>query len=426
MTFPAPVHALTGVLVALGMTLLAACGSTPAPTDPATNSIATGRAPDTPFDLTAGNIGIHSFSTQPQVPAGAIRLSCYPGWSQVNPNRNDYDWATFDRLVTQAEDWGFSDILFVFCSTPHWAGEPLTSPDEAVFGPGSAQAPADMQDFANFVSAVVERYRGRISGYEVWNEPANPQFFTGTPEQMATMTQIVKDAVDDLDPGAYVLSAGVQTHSASLVSPFVPRYLAALRARGWPVDGISAHFYPGDPGTPQTRLRQIRQIQGELDSAGAPPDLPLWDTEVNYDLGRAGGAPDGRIHGRQAAAWVTQTYLDSWRAGIRRTYWYTWTEDYYSLLGIQMRPGDAATTALQLLGSWVVSTHFNGCRERDGVVDCSFTRPDGPSFRIAWVPTGSGRVPVAPGASVCPVDGSACTTTTGSSLRVSELPVRIE
>lgn len=425
MTVFAPARALTAALVAVGM-LLTGCGSDPAPSTEAAAGIGTGRAANQEFDVTATDIGIHSFSTQPQVPAGSIRLSCYPGWSQVSPTRNEYDWQTFDRIVSQAEDWGFTDIVFVFCSTPQWAGEPLTSPDEAVFGPGSAQAPADMQYFADFVAAVVERYRGRISGYEVWNEPASPQFFTGTADQMATMTQVVHDAVAEWDPAAYVLSAGVQTHAESLYTPFVSRYLAGLRARGWPVDGFSAHFYPGAPGTPDQRLKQIRRLQQDLTAAQAPAELPLWDTEVNYDLGGAGGAPDGRISGRRAAAWVTQTYLDAWRAGVRRTYWYTWTEDYYALLGIQMRPGDAATTALQLLGSWVVSTRFTGCRDRDGAVDCGFTRPDGTSFRILWATGAPVRVAEEPGSSLCPVDGSPCTTIERSRVRIDALPVRVE
>ena len=48
------------------------------------------------------------------------------------------------------------------------------------------------------------------------------------------------------------------------------------------------------------------------------------------------------------------TFLDGWRTGVRRPYWYLWSADYYSFPGIQMRIGDASTAALNTLGDWVI------------------------------------------------------------------------
>jgi hypothetical protein len=287
-------RSLRALVAAAGaVAVLAGCGGTAAP-EPATDDAATvrtGRDSDAQFTVAATDLGIHSFTTRPELPTASIRLNCFPGWSWVNTARDEYSWVDFDRVVTQAEQWGYSDILYVFCSTPQWAGEPSATPDQGAFGPGSAQPPADMADFDAYVRAVMDRYRGRIDGYEVWNEPGSPQFFTGTPAQMGQMTAIVARAADELDPAAYVASAGFQTNRPELYESFIPQYFADLRRRGWPIDVVSAHFYPGGRGTPESRVDQIRRVRNDLDRYGAPTDLALWDTEVNYEVDRPGGAP---------------------------------------------------------------------------------------------------------------------------------------
>lgn len=413
--------------VALGaLGLVSACGS---PVDPgmpeATADARTGRDPAAQFQISAIDMGIHSFSTRPELPTAAIRLNCFPGWSSVNTAKGEFDWVDFDRIVAQAEGWGYQDILYVFCSTPAWAGEPITGPDEAVFGPGTAQPPAQMADFEAYVRAVVQRYKGRIDGYEVWNEPSSPQFYTGTPQEMGEMTQVVHDIVEQEDPGAFVLSAGFQTHLPEVYDGFIPEYFADLRTRGWPVDAVSAHFYPVASGTPATRSEQIERVRKDMDRFEAPSDVALWDTEVNFNVESPGGSPTGRIIGPQAAAWAAQAYLEGWRLGVRRTYWYLWSAEYYGFPGIQMRAGDPATKAVQVLGAWVIGSTYLGCEDADKAVSCRFRTSDGTEFLIAWSNSpGGGRLTAATGTSVCPVDGSVCTSNTGD-VAVTDLPVRI-
>lgn len=421
-----PRAAVGGALLAAALAM-AGCGGAPDPT-PSPSSpvdVRTGRDPSTPFTVSQADLGIHSFSTRPDVPTGSLRLNCFPTWSAVNPNPGEFDWAEFDRVVAEAEDWGYQDIVYVFCSTPAWAGEPVTGPDEAVFGPGTAQPPADMASYTDFVRAVAQRYKDRITGYEVWNEPSSPQFFTGTPQQMGAMTQAAHDVVAEVDPAAYVLSAGFQTHLPDIYDEFIPEYLSDLQERGWPIDAVSAHFYPVMEGTPQTRVHQIEQVQHDLDRFGAPSDIALWDTEVNYNVNAPGGAPQGRISGAQAAAWTAQTYLEGWRLGVRRTFWYLWTADYYGFPGIQMRPGDPATRALQTLGQWVIGAEFEGCDTTEDAPLCRFRGSDGTEFRIGWSNARGGTtVPLDAVSQVCPVDGSPCQSHSGD-VALTPMPVRI-
>jgi hypothetical protein len=415
---------------------LAACGgdaeapapasppeSSAAPTVATGDSIKVGRAPNTAFTVTAEDLGIHSFTTQPGVATKSIRLTCFPNWATVNTGPGEFDWTDFDAAIARVESWGMTDLMYSFCATPKWAGTPVSGNDRAAFGPGTAQPPKDMDLWQEWVTAVAKRYKGRITGYEIWNEPSSPQFFAGTPAQMAEMTEIAYEAINEVDQDAYVLSASAQTHNPDYYKDFFPAYLQGIKKAGWPVDGMALHFYPSGGGTPNDRVAQIEMVHKELDAAGAPADLPLWDTEVNYEVGLAGGEPKGRITGQRAAAWTAITYLDSWRTGVRRPYWYLWSADYYSFPGIQMREGDPATAALNLLALWTVGTEFTGCEEDGAAVICSFTGADG-DFEIAYSTGGNATVPIEGTTQVCPIYGGECEQRSGS-VTVNQTPVRI-
>ena len=380
-----------------------------------------GREPNVSFAVTGRDLGIHSFSTQPELPTKSIRLNVYPSWAAVNPEPDVFNWADFDAVVAQAEQWGYTNIFYVFGATPEWAGKPVKGEDKAAFGPATAQPPKNLDVWRKYVAAVVDRYKGRLAGYEVWNEPASPQFFTGSPEILTEMTKVAREEIDRIDPGAYLLSAGAQTHTDPYYEYF-EKYLAELEAADWPVDGIGVHLYPPGKGTPTTRVETINRVQQSLSTVDAPKDLPIWDTEVNYDLSGSGGEPDGRISGQRAAAWIVQTYLDGWRAGVRETYWYVWTVEYYGFPGIQTRPGDPASLALATFGDWVIGSNFDGCTEEGNLVNCSFSGDS--DFTVAYTTGGNAELPLKAPSQACPVYGAECTDVQNS-LKVGETPVRI-
>jgi len=45
-----------------------------------------------------------------------------------------------------------------------------------------------------------------VAAYQVWNEGNISQFWTGTPQQLARLTRVVKRTRDSVDPGATVVA----------------------------------------------------------------------------------------------------------------------------------------------------------------------------------------------------------------------------
>lgn len=424
------------VTALLGAFLLAGCAGTAAESpaaQPGTVSPSATRASKrlpqgTPFDVTAADLTIHSFEGKPQTGSGGFRMSCFPLWRQVEPKRGEYNWPAFDIALDNTEKWGAQEILFTFCGTPQWAASKVADPDAEVFGPGSTAAPKDLADFEAFARAVVRRYKGRIGAYETWNEATSPQFWQGTPEQMAEMTEILRRVVRQEDPDAVVTSASIQTHRADFYDRFVPPYLKALKARNWPVDVWNGHFYPEGKGGPAARRKQIAMMRRTLADAGAPK-RPLWDTEVNYYTNVPGTDPAGRVTGPRAAAWAVRTYLDGWRLNLPRNYWYFWSVKYEQFPGIQTRAGDPATTGLARLAEWTVGSRFNGCEQRGHVVRCAFVK-DGRTFYLAWAdgpdddPDVTAQYPLQEPAESCELLSGQCTQT--RALVLDEVPVKVQ
>jgi len=362
-------------------------------------------------------LGIHAYSEKPQTGSGGLRLVCYPNWSQIEPARGQFDWAAADAAVDAARAWGINDILFAFCGTPQWAGSPVADPKNEVLGPGSTSAPKDMNDWRNFIKAFAQHFASRINAYEVWNEATTPQFWQGTPDQMAQMTAIAYEEIHRVDPKAIVTSASMQTHKPTFLAGFIPAYLAGLKARDWPVDVWSGHFYAKDPAT---RRQQLTTFRDALAKANAPTH-PMWDSEVNFDVSGKGGEPDGRITGDRAVAWTVRSYLDTWRSGYQREYWYLWRETYVPFVGIQTRPGDVATHALATFNGWVRGAQFTGCTGQS-LVTCNFER-DGSTVHITWSESGQPAV-LSGGGQVCELPSGDCHAM-GANETVGDKPVLI-
>jgi hypothetical protein len=355
-------------------------------------------------------------------PFGTLRLwDAGTNWSQVEAVKGRYNWKPLDTAVKNAQTHGIKDILLVLGSTPTWNASRIKPIDYPV--PGAASPPKSLAAWDAFVAAVVKRYAGRITSYQIWNEASLAMFWNGSPEKLALMTKRAADIIHKGDPKAKVVAASTTVRLAGSFRRFFPRYLAALGKLGWPVDVFAAHLYPSSRQTADERAAFIAQVQGAIKAAGAP-DLPVWDTELNYGLAGPGPSnPKQTIEGPKARDWVVQTELDSLHLGIDRTYWYIWTPEPYPLLGMQLTNESGAVKGLRIINQWIVGSRFNGCND-DGVVVACFVEKNGIPSIIAWAVNDTGIYTAPEGYSQVCTTANTCTPIAGP-IALEETPVRI-
>ena len=327
----------------------------------------------------------------PSVSYGSIRLwDAGISWGLVERRRGSYTWTTFDRVIANANAQNL-EIVYVLGGTPRWAARDVRQGSYP--NAGAASPPKSMADWRRWVTKVATRYRASIDAYQIWNEANLATFWQGTPTQMAQLTLEAKRIIRKIDPTARVVAASSTVRLTSAFNRFFPSYLKALRERRWPVDVFAIHTYGPSTASPALRASYVAKARAELRRARAPR-RPLWDTEVNYGIAGPGSRyPDKDLNPWQSAVFTSQTYLDSVRLGLARTYWYAWTR-LSDLLGITMQDDTPAATAFQTTLHWLVNASV-ACRNTALRV-CFIDRVGVPS-QVAWTnsgPDGLFTVPV--------------------------------
>ncbi|MFN8491944.1 MAG: cellulase family glycosylhydrolase [Caldilineaceae bacterium] len=179
------------------------------------------------------------------------------GWSMIEPNNvavDQYNWGPADAAVAAAKD-GCLNVVLTIGSAPSWA----------VGSQGSPEGPLDqtkLTDFAEFLSALTERYDGDgvndapgspvVNDFEMYNEPdGNDLPLVGHwgkyGAQYAQMLGVASSAIKAANPNAKIVFGGIaydafDDEGGQFVHSFLDDVLTA--GGGNAFDVMSFHQYP--------------------------------------------------------------------------------------------------------------------------------------------------------------------------------------
>lgn len=245
-------------------------------------------------------------------------------------------WAKYDRIVDLAEKYGLQ-IQARIGNPPQWA---QTSPDAGDMAP-----PARIEDYVNFATSVVERYRGRIRFYQVWNEPnIYPEWgeADADPEAYTELLCAAYNAIKTADPDAVVLS-GALAPTIELggrnLNDFV--YLERMYAAGAGrcFDILSMQGYGLNSGPTDRRMRPVTVNVGrsqyirELMVVHGNTDKPIWLSEAAWNAVPSEEEHPGPIDARGNFGQVTldqqARYMPLFYDRIRREWPYVGMVNYW-------------------------------------------------------------------------------------------------
>jgi polysaccharide biosynthesis protein PslG len=241
-------------------------------------------------------------------------------WRDIHQGVDVYDWSRLDSAVDQIQAMGAS-ATYVIGATPQWLAK---YPDQCCYaawlGPGSNSIPYDIDEFNKFVWNLSARYAGRISSYEVWNEPQLADFLYPYEDSevnaLATMTARAYSTIKSNDGGAMVMAASVLPRASSGGMGRASKYLSALQGKGWNVDGFTTHIYPNIDEGADSWGAMLADAKNTISSMGGPG--PVWVTETNYNL--LGPV----IPEENAGALINGTYAAAASQGVNVIMWYGW------------------------------------------------------------------------------------------------------
>jgi hypothetical protein len=212
-------------------------------------------------------------------------------WAYHEPSPGSFDWAHADLVVDHARRQGLT-VIARLGFVPEWA-----RPDPETLATTFTYLDTEHYDeFAEYVHAFVEHFRGRVDHIVIWNEPnislewgyrpVDPEGYTG-------LLRAVYPRAKAANPDVVVLGGALAPTLAPAGDPegmddlvYLDRMLAA--GAGEVMDGLAVHAYgwkmppdaPADPATVNfSRTELARQL---LVEAGYM-DMPVYITEGGWN-----------------------------------------------------------------------------------------------------------------------------------------------
>ena len=156
-------------------------------------------------------------------------------WDEVEPTKGSYNWAIYDDRLAKVAEAGLTPIVYIW-KNPSWAAATNCGPLY------------NDQDLADFLTAVVGRYRDSpydVKYWEIYNEPDHWQSGTigcmgdDVPEYVSLL-EVAHDTIKALDPEAHILLGGLAM-VGSVNLDFLEQVLE--EGGGDYFDIVSFHFY---------------------------------------------------------------------------------------------------------------------------------------------------------------------------------------
>ncbi len=344
------------VVVSLGMGILASSSAD----DTSTRS--RGPVPPSLFGLTVKNSKV-----TPAIAFGTARswdTWPHPSWSDLNPAPGVYRFKALDDFM--AANTG-RDMIYTLGRTPQWASsQPNAHTD---YGPGQCAPPTNMDDWDNYLRAVVTHAAGKIKYWEIWNEPQNRKYYCGDISTIVTLAQHANQIIKTIDPSAQIISP-------SPTSVDGPAWLAKFLSQGGAktVDIIAFHGYP--PAGDESIVQVIAKYKSVMTANGVG-NLPMWDTES------CGGiTPAGQI------AFLAKYYLLEWSYGVSRFLWYAYDDVNGRPLWIEATGPNALGTAYVQTSAWMVGASLTKpcSKDSNALWTCELSRPSGYQAEAIWNP----------------------------------------
>jgi hypothetical protein len=267
-------------------------------------------------------------------------------WDLRNVNRDrNYDyvidardgnsvWQKYDHIVALAEQYDVQILARISGPSPSWALPPGTT--------NTHSPPTNIQDFVDFATVLATRYKGRITNYQIWNEP---NLYPEWGDQLidpAAYTELLcrtHDALKAVDPNIVIHTGAIgPTIDMSGRDAYDMLYLQRLYDFGAAdcFDVLSVQGYGLFSGPTDRRMRPYtmnfarQQWLRDIMIANGDAHKPIWLSEAAWnpvpnDPNIAGIETYGQVTPEEAAEWAPLAYeraITEWPWVGVMNYWF--------------------------------------------------------------------------------------------------------
>ncbi len=242
-------------------------------------------------------------------------------WAGIEPDAKDRfigqfgesTWEVYDDIVALTEELGL-ELIARLDTSPRWARPG---------NPHVATPPANLNDYGDFVEAVVARYRGRIRYYQIWNEPNLGVEWGNEPVDPVAATELLRVGyrrVKNADPAAVILAPALaptiaEGPDALNELAFLQRMYETGAAAYFDIGSVQAYGLRSGPDDRRLGAGDVNFSRAilfrEVMVRNGDAAKPIWASEVGWNApppSAQGPFPWGRVSDEQQARYTVRAF----------------------------------------------------------------------------------------------------------------------
>ena len=301
-------------------------------------------------------------------------------WIDSEPSRGVYNWKNLDTMLNEANTLGV-DVLFTFGKVPGWASSNPTDPNcRDGYHAGDCAPPSDVNTgdnyFKEYVTALMQHTGTKITYFEMWNEPYNPPYWDGTPQELETMVADAAQIIRSMNPKAVILTPSISPWKNQQV--FLTSFLNACQGNvNFDIFAMHDYTWGGPPEKVVSEVQSVRTFQATM----GLQNLPLWSAEGS-------DKEWANFTQQQKNDFVARYYALELNNGSQRHYWYSWNVPTVGLL-----MNTPAALVYKTLGTWFTARTAMGCTQSGSQYVCTLQDANSTPHQIVWLTQGTGTFP---------------------------------
>ena len=228
-------------------------------------------------------------------------------WNAIQPNSVTWNFQNFDKLVDALAAQRI-EVQGILSYTARWAT--TGDPNDKDFSKWARAAPK-LGPYVAFATTSVNRYKGRVQFWEIWNEP-DIGFWQSSTERYIELFNATSKAIKQAAPDARVLNGGLAMVARQPNPNFIRDFLKGADTTHW--DIWAYHDYQTFP----QMLSRNSEHQRLYKSEGV--SIPVWINEGGFHDLNTGGE-------NEQAVTLVKKYTAAPALGVSAYFWYDLRDD---------------------------------------------------------------------------------------------------
>ncbi len=200
------------------------------------------------------------------------------GWEGIEKEKGVFNWEKTDEAIEAVLKYGITPFVTITNGNRLYTGTGKYDDPKlaAIYGESPAppvSSPAETDAWLKFVAAVIERYKDKITYWEIWNEPNHRKYWGAPPNAVdyGRLVKVTAEKIRSIQPDAIIIAGS----TAGINPDYNDAFLNQCDPEN--LDIISYHQYDALPENRAFGIDKFLEVQYKHN-----PDFQIWQGECGF------------------------------------------------------------------------------------------------------------------------------------------------